>query len=312
MWCADPTADPPGTAYRVAARDDRGMADNGATDGPVTGLRAITFNVLNGHHADGARRAEVIREGMDALRPDVVALQEVTHTEDHEQARDLLGDGFFIAEHPGAGPDGVGACLASRWPLGEVQAVDLHVTERTGGLSWAGAVLAWVLAPEPLGPLLVVHHKPNWEYDLEYERERQAVITARAVEQLVSTHPRPAVLLGDFDATPEQASIRFLTGRQSLGGTSVCYRDAWEDAHPDDAGHTFTPENPLVRAGDMPLDPGRRIDYVMVRGGARGPGLEVAGCARAFDAPVGGVWASDHFAVVAELRVPDRRLDTGS
>jgi hypothetical protein len=38
-----------------------------------------------------------------------------------------------------------------------------------------------------------------------------------------------------------------------------------------------------------------------VRCGDHGPSLEVAACALAFDEPVGGVWASDHFAVVADL-----------
>jgi hypothetical protein len=59
----------------------------------------------------------------------------------------------------------------------------------------------------------------------------------------------PVILAGDFDATPDSSSIRFWSGRQSLDGTSVAYQDAWEAVHPGEAGHTFTPRNPLVRAG---------------------------------------------------------------
>jgi hypothetical protein len=36
---------------------------------------------------------------------------------------------------------------------------------------------------------------------------------------------------------------------QSLGETSVCYRDAWESAYPLDPGYTFSPSNPLVTGG---------------------------------------------------------------
>lgn len=66
--------------------------------------------------------------------------------------------------------------------------------------------------------------------------------------------------------TPDSASVRFWTGRQSLGKTSVCYQDAWAAAHPGEPGHTFTPRNPLVAdawrprpgRGDERL--GRRVD----------------------------------------------------
>jgi endonuclease/exonuclease/phosphatase family metal-dependent hydrolase len=55
----------------------------------------------------------------------------------------------------------------------------------------------------------------------------------------------------------------------------------------------------------MALETGRRIDYVLVRGGIHGPSLRVADCRRVFDQPVDGVWASDHFGVVADLEAPD-------
>jgi hypothetical protein len=60
-----------------------------------------------------------------------------------------------------------------------------------------------------------------------------------------------------------------------------------------------------VTGGDnWPLELGRRIDYVMVRCGDHGPTLEIRACERIFDKPVEGVWASDHFGVVADLAIP--------
>ena len=51
------------------------------------------------------------------------------------------------------------------------------------------------------------------------------------------------------------------SARQSLDDLSVAYRDAWEAACPGEPGHTFSPTNPLTRAGEMSLELGRRIDY---------------------------------------------------
>jgi endonuclease/exonuclease/phosphatase family metal-dependent hydrolase len=112
------------------------------------------------------------------------------------------------------------------------------------------------------------------------------------------------VLAGDLDAEPEAASVRFLKGLQSLAGTSVRYRDAWDYVHPGTAGHSFSPRNPMVLTGETgayALEPGRRIDYVFVRCSDHGPTLDIQRCEPLFDAPVAGVWASDHFGVTADL-----------
>jgi endonuclease/exonuclease/phosphatase family metal-dependent hydrolase len=267
-------------------------------------VRVLTLNLLARRWADGSARHEVVRTALAGLRPDVVALQEVTRTAELDEARDLLGPGFAIVDHPGRCADGGGACLASRWPVGEVHTLGLRPARREA-IPWLGAVAVEVAVPEPVGPVLVVHHKPSWERDREFERETQAVGAARFVEGLVADRPElPVVLLGDLDAGPDDASVRFLTGRQSLHGTSVRYEDAWEAVHPDEPGHTFTPRNPLVRGGEMPLERGRRIDHVMVRSGPHGPLLDVADCRLVLHEPVDGTWASDHFGVLAELRRP--------
>lgn len=100
--------------------------------------------------------------------------------------------------------------------------------------------------------------------------------------------------------------MRFWTGRQSLAGTSVCYQDAWEAVRPGEPRHTFSPRDRLVRVGEMPSERGRRIDYVMVRCGAHGPALTVIDCRLVEDQPAGEAWASDHFGVTADLRLPAR------
>lgn len=266
-------------------------------------VRVVTLN-LWGRRGVWADRRSVLIEGLRALRPDLVAFQEAIKSDEYDQVIDLLGPGFHIAHQTGREPDGQGVSIASRWPLGEVREVDLHVTPRTADFACT-TLIAEILAPHPVEPLLFVNYLPNWQLDFEHERELQAVAAARFVDELVGRRSLHVVLAGDFDAEPSAASVRFWSGRQSLDDMSVCYRDAWESKNPIDPGHTFTPRNPLVTDWDWPF---RRIDYIFVRCGAHGgPTLEISACARIFDEPVDGVWASDHFGLVADLAVPTRR-----
>lgn len=154
-----------------------------------------------------------------------------------------------------------------------------------------------------MGRTLVAHHRPNWPLGHEYERERQAVVAAREVERHAIDVDH-ALVPGDFDATPDAGSMQFRRGRRSLEGVSVCYQDAWETAHPEEAGLTFSSENPLARAGEVATALSRRIDYVLVRSDRHGPTLEVRDCRRVLDRPWNGFWASDHYGVVADLGLP--------
>jgi endonuclease/exonuclease/phosphatase family metal-dependent hydrolase len=268
--------------------------------------RALTLN-LWGRRGDWPARRAVLAAGLRELQPDLVAFVEAIKTDEYDQVVDLLGPDFHVAHQADREPDGQGASIASRWPIEAVHEVDLNVTPRTADFACT-TLVAEVLAPEPIGPLVFVDHVPNWQLDFERERELQALAAARFIEELVPGRDLHVVFAGDFTADPDSAGVRFLTGRQSLDGMSVCYRDAWESTNPGEPGETFTPRNPLVADWDWPF---RRLDYVLVRCGEHGgPTLAIADCALAFDEPVDGVWASDHFGVVADLTVPTLEQET--
>jgi len=156
----------------------------------------------------------------------------------------------------------------------------------------------------PVGTVVVAHHKPSWPFPFEHEREQQAVLVARSLEDHIASRDAHAVVLGDFDATPDSASLSFWRGRRPVDGFSVCYQDVWEYAHPGDPGYTFELTNPLVREGEVATAVTRKIDYILVRSLLHGPTLEAAHCQRVLDRPVNGVWASDHFGVLADLVLP--------
>ena len=227
------------------------------------------------------------------MQPDLVAFIESIKTSEYDQGLDLLGPGYHLAHQSArevaVPPDveaGQGFTIASRWPINQLHELDLHLTPRTANYA-CGAMLAQIDAPGPIGPLLFALHLPNWQLDFEYERELQAVVVARKIEEFRGAGgDLPVVLAGDLDADPAAASTRFWTGRQSLQGMSVCYRDAWESAHPTELGHTFTPDNPLMNDRDWPF---RRIDYIFIRCGTHnGPLLSVRSCERTFDQPSNG------------------------
>ncbi|HTK12004.1 MAG TPA: endonuclease/exonuclease/phosphatase family protein [Ktedonobacteraceae bacterium] len=274
-------------------------------------VRVLTLN-LWGRHGVWADRRTMLIDGLLALQPDLLAFQESIKNDEYDQVIDLLGPGWNIVHQQSRDPEGMGISIASRWPLLDVQEVDLHVTPRTKNFP-CGTLIAEVLAPEPVGPLLLVNHFPNWQLNFEYERELQAVAAARVVEERARLRTQQVVLVGDQDAAPDATSIRFWSGRQSLFEMSVCYRDVWESTHPGDPGHTFTSASPIVReqvVKDMrPFRdwPFRRIDYIFVRYGEHGGlALDILGCARIFDEPVNGVWASDHFGLLADLAAPEQ------
>lgn len=266
-------------------------------------MRVLTLNVW-GVRGDWNARRGVLIAGLRELAPDFVAFIEAIKTDGYDQVDDLLGPGFEIAHQQAREPDGQGVSIASRWPISEVHEVELDVTPRTSDFACT-TLVAQIEAPKPFAPLVFANHLPNWQLQFERERELQAVVATRFLEELVGDRKTHVVLAGDLSSDPDAANVRFITGQQSLERTSVCYRDAWEAIHPDERGETSKTENPLVADWDWPF---KRLDYVFVRCGDHGgPTLEIAACERIFDHAVDGVWASDHFGVWADLDVPRER-----
>src|SRR5215469_8700621 len=286
--------------------------------GKSTRLRIMTQNIwaTEGHWpARSARLSAAIRQA----RPDILALQEVTSSAEFDQFPALklgLQHWTHQARHAaGAAPDidKYGMAIASRFPFSVVGHLDLGCPPiaKEGHL---GALAVAFDFGSSLGELLVVAAKPSWQPGYERIREDQAVRLAGFAEQ----HRRsmPTVLLGDFDATPDSASIRFLTGRQSLLGESVHYVDAWEQQHPGEPGCTWTTDNPTavpeIRRLMGPSAHHRRLDYIFVAAydlsrtvDCRIDRCEIVTGAEGQDPP------SDHYGVLAELefavRLPELR-----
>src|SRR5829696_7538982 len=275
-WSARRNAQPVGTARgveRAAARARRGLPRAGARPGSVPG------SGRGRRLQPGGRPA---RSGLPLRPPDRPG---------GRQGRRYRGWAGHLRGEPVAARGGVGARSQRDVPDRRLRLWDHY----RGGLRPRAGGAAAVRQPFAQ---LAAHLRAR-------ARASDAGRVGRAIERTVEGRDLHVVLAGDLDATPDAASVRFWRGRQSLGGMSVCYRDAWGSTHPDEPGHTFTAENPLVTAEnwDWELELGRRIDHVFVRCTDHGPTLDIRNCKRIFDKPIDGVWGSDHFGVVADLSV---------
>ncbi|MFC4081957.1 endonuclease/exonuclease/phosphatase family protein [Amycolatopsis samaneae] len=264
----------------------------------------MTLNVWNLRGAAAARTA-LINAGLRRLEPDLLALQEVLP----DQLPGLLDGTGLRGTHqsrtaatapPHADRYG-GTAIATRWPHRVVETLDL----RGAGAPDVPWLTLAALVPLPgLGEVLFIGTTASFRLEAEAQRERQVL----ALTDLDARHrtPLPTIMAGDFNAEPEAASIRYLTGRQSLSGRGTHFHDVWEIAGAG-PGYTWSAENPQA-AEDIELlvrQPGhrRRIDYVFVGSPHAHPNAfaRVRAAELAFDEPVDGVWASDHYGVVADL-----------
>jgi endonuclease/exonuclease/phosphatase family metal-dependent hydrolase len=272
-------------------------------------LRILTMNVQNDE--GDARRQKVLNAGLRRIAPDLVAFQEVGFGPGRSQLDGLLEGtglhgthqaGVLAYDMPFADRYG-GAAVATRWPHRIVEVLDQRRADAPD-VPWC--TLAASAAVPGLGEVLFIGTTFSWRLNAESARERQAV----ALTDLDARHrgALPTILAGDFNAGPEAASIRYLSGLQSLGGRSVHYHDAWAVAG-DGPGHTWTDQNEGARDEIAALvgQPGhrRRIDYVFVGSRDAHPGVScrIESARLAFDQPTDGVWPSDHFGVLVELEM---------
>jgi endonuclease/exonuclease/phosphatase family metal-dependent hydrolase len=277
----------------------------GSRPAGASSLRVLTYNIYN-TSGGWEQRDPVLATGLRELDADIMGFQETVLDGDWDQVRAIVPDRYHIVHSKHRQPDGFGVSIVSRWPIERVEELDLDVSDRAWNYACT-TLIAEIHVPDPIGPMLFVNHFPDYQPDHERERELQTVLAARRLEELAAERDFHVVLVGDLDAEPDAASLRFLAGKQSLDRISVCYRRAWERAHPGERAPTFTQRNGLAAENnwDWPFE---EIDHIFVRCGAKNqPTLDITACELAFDEPIDGVWGSDHIAVVADLMRPQAR-----
>ena len=261
-------------------------------------LRVMTLNLWN-LQGPWEERMRLVRMWIDRLQPDLIGFQEAIRGPDVDQSLDLLSGTDYVVEYSAPGPFWrdpsfeAGNAIASRWPIQERMEIELPQADDV-----RGALLVKVATPYGLMPFVCTHL--SYRREDGAARERQVVALARAIILHRDSCDLPPVLVGDFNTEPDSAEIRFLTGAQSLDGLSVYLRDAWQHAGGDADGATWSNRNAYARDW---LEPDLRIDYIFV-GPPSGDGVgDIENCVVVCDEPEDEMWPSDHFGVVADLRM---------
>ena len=266
-------------------------------------LRVATLNIWN-RFGPWDRRLEAIRAGVGAIAPDLMGLQEVVRLDpgdgDGLDQSAAIADGFGYHVAYGRAHDEKwwGNAALSRWPITRSHCFELP---RVGTDERRTLLYADVSSPFGSIPFFVTHL--NWKFEDGHVRQAQVREIVARVEALASPEALPAIVVGDFNAVPSSDEIRFLRGLTSLdGSTRVYYQDAFAVAGDGSAGITYARRNEFA----APLrEPDRRIDYIFVRGRDARFRCEPLDARVCFDEPHEGTFPSDHFGVLATLRMPD-------
>jgi len=268
-------------------------------------IRVLSWN-LWWRFGDWERRFEAIQRVLLAERPDICGLQEVWSTADLNSAQhlaDLLGMHytFFPSPRPerwqeriGESGIDIGHAILSRWPIVRTA----HTPLPLAGHKDDGRTVVFALIDAPVGQIPFFTTQLNSTPGQSAVRVEQVAAVARFITARGASAD-PVVLTGDFNAPPESDEVRLMEGHLTAPAVpGLLLVDAWRYADPGDHGWTWIPANPHVAAM---LEPGARIDYIFVGS----PGADLAGHVRSVRRvaaePVGGVWASDHAGVLAEL-----------
>jgi endonuclease/exonuclease/phosphatase family metal-dependent hydrolase len=267
---------------------------------PDRPLKVLSINIWN-RQGPWDERFALLRRGIEALEPDLIGMQEVLSDGQHDLAREIAeGLGFEVVYGPAKqlqGDFSFGNAVLSRFPVRLNEVVPLPSSDTTESRS-----LLITDVDTPWGPLPFCVTHLAWRLHHGFVREEQVQAIAAAFKRTLPIDDAilPAVLTGDFNATPAATEIRFLSGLHALGGTSCFLADCFGDVG-DGPGFTFDARhNPYA---GLTHEAPRRIDYVFVRGPDRFGRGKPLGARVVLDELVDGVAASDHYGVLAEIRM---------
>jgi endonuclease/exonuclease/phosphatase family metal-dependent hydrolase len=227
-------------------------------------LRVLAINVQN--TAGNPRRIGLLNSGIQRIAPDLVAFEEVIQSPERKQLEELLQETGLHGTHqadvmasppPWADHYG-GSAVATRWPHRVAEVIDPRLPDAMD-VPWATMAVSVPVPGE--GELLFIAASTSWRLEAESARERQAVTLA----DLDARHrgPLPTIIAGDFNATPDAASIRYLTGQQAKRPLPRCVGRG----RPGTGLHLEhrQPERPLRDGRHRPPAPSSTQDRLRIR-----------------------------------------------
>jgi endonuclease/exonuclease/phosphatase family metal-dependent hydrolase len=228
-------------------------------------------------------RWELIFAGIERLRPDLVAFQELFNLEWAWEVRKRTGFEHLLLPELFCGLAFLTHLPVVRWEYFRLNPSPLEDYSR-------GAL--WAVIEAHSEKILALNTHLSWKPEDGASRKKQLTELLAFVRE---EFPKDAVVAcGDFNATPGSEEIQWF-----LAQGKFC--DLYAVSHPGENGFTWDNRNPYAAECGHKL-PDRRLDYIL----ARHPNHALANltaCDLVYQEPdPRSIWASDHFGLLADFR----------
>jgi endonuclease/exonuclease/phosphatase family metal-dependent hydrolase len=266
----------------------------------VKSFNIITINILVDLSHWKARR-DLLAQGLSALDPDIIALQEVCLPENPADwlAHQLGMEYFYLSPKTGFEASREGIAILSHHPFTAQATLDLEGQQR---------VAHYVQLDIGGQPLVFANTHLYWQPGNSAIRLKQVGLLIRWMQTF--SHQMPVIICGDFNGTPETTAVAMM--RQH-------YRSAYQSIHSQEPEYTCPtplPRSPwstlrtflgfflLLRPQHIRLDWRGTLDYIFVN-----QQLRVNDCRIVLDQPSPvnpRIYPSDHFGIFANLSMGDK------
>lgn len=250
-------------------------------------MKILTLNTWGGS-GPWKERWEIIFSALESHAPDLVAFQEVFDENWSREIAKRAAFPYFSCPNSLAS----GLMLLSRFPI---QRSELRAMKRKSPFEDYSRHALWAQVECAGRTVHVFTTHLSWLPEDGETRKAQV----RELRDWMAEKAGLAetVLTGDLNAPPDSAEIRWLLEASGLV-------DAFDALHPGEPGFTWDHRNAFTAEQRVTL-PDRRIDYILVKGESLPRHLHA--CNLVFERPDRtGVFASDHFGLMAEFGGPGK------
>jgi endonuclease/exonuclease/phosphatase family metal-dependent hydrolase len=271
---------------------------------PREPLAVMTFNIRYGTAKDGENAWQFRRTMLiDVIReqdPDLIGLQEALDGQITEIVTALPGYAVVgVGRDDGGRAGEYSAILYRKDRLNVAEAGTFWFSDTPavpGSKSWGNnitRICTWARFVDRDGRAFW-HYNVHLDHQSQPSRERSTELLRLRVDAR-SFPAEPVIVTGDFNVGETNPAIATMTGGQGTDASLAPFVDTYRVLHPDEREvGTFNGFKPAATQGD-------KIDYVLVQPGTQVLRADIVRTSRDNRYP------SDHFPVVARVRLPGAR-----